>query len=57
MRMANGDAQAVEALFDGANGEAASSADYLDPGLEDLWLFELEAAETMKGLDEEVAGL
>ena len=39
----NGEAQAVEAPFDGANGEAASSADVLD--------------EMIKGLDEKLSNI
>ena len=56
----NGEAQPMEAPFDGASGEAASSADVLDGlELEDLWLETVTeaAAETIKGLDGEVEGL
>jgi hypothetical protein len=49
---ANGEAQAVEAQFDGADGEAAPSAGFLDE-LEDLWLEELATAESLiEGLQE-----
>ena len=48
----NGEAQAMEAQFDGADGEAASSADFLDE-LEDLSLEELATAESqIEGLQE-----
>ena len=39
------EAQAMEARFDGANGEAAPSADFLDE-LEHLWLEDLATAES-----------
>jgi hypothetical protein len=47
----NGEAQATEAQFDGADGEAAPSADYQE--LEDLSLEELATAEPLiEGLQE-----
>ena len=46
----NGKAQAMEAQFDGADGEAAPSADFLDE-LEDLWLEELATAESQSQIE------
>ena len=52
----DGKTQALEAPFDGANGEATSSADVWIE-LEDSWLAEHEAARTIKGLSSIIGDL